>query len=55
MLDSGTDLTVAARNGNLEFIAGIVVGVAGGALVGSLQEFLTSRRKGEQGASAESD
>jgi len=52
-LDSGTDLTVAARNGNLQFIAGIVVGVAGGALVGSLQEFFTSRRKAEQAASAE--
>lgn len=55
MLDSGTDLTVAARNGDLQFIAGIVVGIAGGALVGALQEFLACRRKAEQAASAESD
>jgi hypothetical protein len=54
-LDSGTDLTVAARNGNLQFIAGIVVGIAGGALVGSLQEFLACRRKSEQAASTEFD
>jgi hypothetical protein len=54
-LDSGTDLTVAARNGNLQFIAGIVVGIAGGALVGSLQEFLACRRKPEQAAGTESD
>jgi hypothetical protein len=54
-LDSGTDLTVAARNGNLQFIAGIVVGIAGGALVGSLQEFLACRRKAEPTASAESE
>jgi hypothetical protein len=54
-LDSGTDLTVAARNANYQFIAGIVVGIAGGALVGALQEFLACRRKPEQAASAESD
>ena len=54
-LDSGTDLTVAARNANYQFIAGIVVGIAGGALVGALQEFLACRRKPEQAVSAESD
>jgi hypothetical protein len=54
-LDSGTNLTVQARDGNLQFIAGIVVGIAGGALVGSLQEFLACRRKAEQAAGAESD
>jgi hypothetical protein len=52
-LDSGTDLTVAARNGNLQFLAGIVVGIAGGALVGSLQEWITCRRKAEQAALTE--
>ncbi len=52
-LDSGTDLTVQARNGNLQFIAGIVVGVAGGALVGSLQEWINRRRKAEQAARTE--
>jgi hypothetical protein len=54
-LDSGTNLIVQARNGNYQFIAGIVVGIAGGALVGALQEFLACRRKAEQPASAESD
>jgi hypothetical protein len=54
-LDSGTNLTVQARNGNYQFIAGIVVGIAGGALVGALQEYLACRRKAEQAASAESD
>jgi hypothetical protein len=54
-LDSGTNLTVQARDGNYQFIAGIVVGIAGGALVGALQEFLACRRKAEQAASAESD
>ncbi len=54
-LESGTNLTVQARNGNYQFLAGIVVGIAGGALVGALQEFLASRRKTEQAASAESD
>ena len=44
-LNSGTDLAVQARNGNLQFIAGIVVGVAGGALVGAVQEWLDARRK----------
>ena len=29
----------------LQFISGIVVGIAGGALVGALQEFLACRRK----------
>ncbi len=47
-LNSGTDLGVQARNGNLQFIAGIVVGVAGGALVVALQEWLDSRRKPKQ-------
>lgn len=55
MLDSGTNLTLQARNGNYQFIAGIVVGIAGGALVGVLQEFLACRRKAEQAASAASD
>ena len=54
-LDSGTNLTLQARNGNYQFIAGIVVGIAGGALVGALQEFLSCRRKAEQPAGAESD
>jgi hypothetical protein len=54
-LESGTNLTVQTRNGNYQFIAGIVVGIAGGALVGALQEFLACRRKAEQAASAESD
>ena len=44
-LNSGTDLAVQSRNGNLQFVAGIVVGVAGGALVVALQEWLDSRRK----------
>lgn len=44
-LDSGTDLALQDRNGNLQFIAGIVLGSAAGALVGALQEFLDSRRK----------
>jgi len=48
-LNSGTDLAVQARNGNLQFIAGIVVGVAGGALVVALQEWLDSRRKPKLG------
>jgi hypothetical protein len=47
-LNSGTDLGVQARNGNIQFIAGIVVGVAGGALIGALQEWLDGRRKAEQ-------
>ena len=48
-LNSGTDLAVQARNGNLQFIAGIVVGVAGGALVVALQEWLDARRKPKLG------
>jgi len=48
-LNSGTDLGVQARNGNLQFIAGIVVGVAGGALVGAVQEWLDARRKPKLG------
>jgi hypothetical protein len=48
-LNSGTDLAVQARNGNLQFIAGIVLGVAGGALVVALQEWLDSRRKPKVG------
>ena len=48
-LNSGTDLAVQARNGNLQFIAGIVVGVAGGALVVALQEWLDARRKPKPG------
>jgi len=48
-LNSGIDLAVQARNGNLQFIAGIVVGVAGGALVVALQEWLDARRKPERG------
>jgi hypothetical protein len=47
-LDSGTDLAVQSRDGNRQFIAGIVLGAAGGALVGSLQEFLNPRRKGTE-------
>jgi hypothetical protein len=46
-LDSGIDLGVQDRNGNLQFIAGIVVGVAGGALIGALQEGLDARRKAQ--------
>jgi hypothetical protein len=49
-LETGTDLAVQDRNGNLQFIAGIVVGIAGGALVGSLQEFLDTRKKGAEAA-----
>jgi hypothetical protein len=44
-LDSGTDLAVQNGNGNRQFIAGIVLGSAAGALVGALQEFLDCRRK----------
>jgi len=47
-LVSGTDLGVLDRNGNLQFIAGIVVGVAGGTLVGSLQEWMSSRRRPQE-------
>jgi hypothetical protein len=54
-LDSGTNLTLQAQNGNYQFITGILVGIAGGALVGSLQEFLACRRKAEQAARAGSD
>ena len=53
-LDSGTDLGVQARDGNRQFIVGIVLGAAGGALVGSLQEFLDSRRKSGQGGATQS-
>ena len=38
-------LGVQSRNGNLQFIAGIVVGVAGAALVGVVQEGLKVRCK----------
>jgi len=48
VLVSGTDLGVLDRNGNLQFIAGIVVGVAGGTLVGSLQEWMSSRRRPQE-------
>jgi hypothetical protein len=54
-LDSGTNLTVQARDANYQFIAGILVGIAGGALVGALQEFLACRRKAARAAGAESD
>jgi hypothetical protein len=47
-LNSGSDLAVQDRNGNLQFIAGIAVGAAGGALVGAAQEWLNRRRKEEQ-------
>jgi hypothetical protein len=47
-LDSGSDLAVADKNGNLQFIAGILVGAAGGALVGAVQEWLNRRRKEAQ-------
>ena len=47
-LNSGTDLGVQARNGNLQFIAGIVVGVAGGALVGAVG-MADARRKPKLG------
>jgi len=53
-LGSGIDLAVQSRNGNLQFIAGIVLGVAGAALVGSLQEFLNRRRKATEGEGVES-
>ncbi len=33
-LDSGTDLTVAGHNNNAVFLAGALLGIAGGALVG---------------------
>jgi hypothetical protein len=46
-LDSGIDLAVQSRDGNLQFIAGIVVGVAGGALVGAMQEWLDCRRRSQ--------
>ncbi len=51
-LNSGTDLAVQARNGNLQFIAGIVVGVAGGALVVALQEWLDCEAQTEAGRAA---
>jgi hypothetical protein len=49
-LDSGIDLGVQDRNGNLQFIAGIVVGAAGGALIGALQEYLDARPKTRRAA-----
>jgi len=37
-LDSGTDLTVEAHNTNAVFLAGALLGIAGGALVGAVTE-----------------
>jgi len=47
-LNSGADMAVQDRNGNLQFIAGIAVGAAGGALIGAAQEWLNRRRKEER-------
>jgi hypothetical protein len=46
---TGLDRTAANRDRSSEFLAGALIGVAGGAVVGALQEALNVRRRSEKG------
>ncbi len=45
VLDSGTDLTVQDRDNTSTFLAGALLGIAGGALVGAVPELARARRE----------
>ena len=48
MLDSGTDLTVQNRDNTSTFIAGALLGIAGGALVAAIPELARARRESDR-------